>query len=438
MAWRHTDTQTRIIIYPKGKLGLEIEALLRFVGYNNIGFIDDNDKIKNIQNYQYSNNEKILISSRRNFMTLAKKLKDKNIPFSCGCEFVAECLNNYFSQRYNKNNLIACIIAGRSGSKHRGNVENFLKQMGIEIVFLCTNQKEKDDAQDRIGNSVALIIEDKEILSRINFFRIAISESQERFHPSVTSVQLSHSFSSGTDLIIQKNFSGNIRSIFDNNDYVIISSQRQLQAYKTMINDVYAKFDPPYYKLLPLGAPTLDRYNDIKIDKYTNDTILLAPNSKYCNYKSINKLIEELIKEYKIIYRPHPNQREDSINIKIVKQYTKYKNFTYDNSIKLSLEQIQKTPILITNLSSLSYTYTIATKSPCIIYSQKKVNPEEKIQMVANTIEEVKHNISTIINNREKFKNEITNYIKNEVFNFGDSSQKIAEFLSYMLWCKSC
>lgn len=60
----------RIFIYPKGKVGLDIAYLLRFVGYSDIVFIDDSNAHSSIEVLKESieSEDLVLVASRKNYL----------------------------------------------------------------------------------------------------------------------------------------------------------------------------------------------------------------------------------------------------------------------------------------------------------------------------------------------------------------------------------
>ncbi|MDA3967551.1 MULTISPECIES: hypothetical protein [Helicobacter] len=177
----------------EGKVGLDLAHLLEFCRVDNVDFIDDFNK-ECISLKEYADIKKdddiLLISSRKNFLPLARTAKDLKLSFKMRTDFVAKMVDDYIANKleYNRDNTVGIIISGPSDSKHRGQIEEFLRDSGVNLVFICSNEKERKDAKDRIQDSPYFYTYKSDLYSRFTFASVVISEGGEKFHPSVTPV----------------------------------------------------------------------------------------------------------------------------------------------------------------------------------------------------------------------------------------------------------
>ncbi|MDA3967567.1 MULTISPECIES: hypothetical protein [Helicobacter] len=421
------------------------------MGYkkDSIRFIDDNNEDTSLKNIapKITSNDVLLLATRANFINLGRKLAGLKLNFVDGASFVAKKLDEYFyNLGYRQHNTIAVLTYGPSGSKHRGNVEHILKNNGINIVFLCQDENELKKAEDRIGDSVAFILNEGEILRRISFFGFIFSECHEYLSPDVFVGYIPHTFASPNQGIAYDKIrdSAESRMYLENNDFIFSSCLKTHYTWQEVCNYAYLKdlgadlvgFSK-FYKVLPFGAPTIDRYKDIEFVLQDN-TILVCFNLIYTSFEFANNVVSKLLDSgYKVIYRPHINQQNNKVHLKINENFKQNINFTYDVSVKLSLDVISSRPLLITDISSLCYTYPIATLRPCIMCLSKEsedkfeVFIERKIQKIAHTYDEILKLCESILQN--DIDDEVLKYTQNEIFNFGNSSQKIADFILELL-----
>lgn len=507
----------QIYIYPSGKVGRDIAHILEFCGFmkDKIYFLDDNsemnlnklapqiakaqkpflDSIESSFNFaqtlslslsqgrEYQINNKInseinseinepqaiiLLASRRYFLKLAQNCKEHNLFYKDGCEFAANALDAYLaSLNMFPNNTIGVSICGPSGSKHRGSIEKILKDRGLNVIFCCSDEKQKADAADRIGNSPALILQEEDILRRVKFPGVFIVESSERLPASVSTIYTSHTVATP-----QQTFCYLPRSLilynptFVNSDYIISSCERGYKSWRKILEYLYVDSHShldgtiaysPFFKVLPLGASSLDRYVDEIESTYKrlknlkngdSKTLLVCFNTDFMPKSSeIIELLENLLNlGYEIIYRPHPMQRKQENHAQTIAHFSGRKGFVNDVSTKLDLAILQKSPIMINDVSSMGYSFAIGSLTPTLTLLPSDPAARERVlesgyldptlHKVALNIQEVPRAIEEIADGRLKYADKIREYIKNEVFNFGNASEKIADFICELLAVK--
>lgn len=198
-------------------------------------------------------------------------------------------------------------------------------------------------------------------------------------------------------------------------------------------------------KLIPTGYFYFD-YLISKIDDKSHcDEILIAPSWNYSVKNFINKNFIDLIdillkKNYKVIFRPHPEhlKRSKSV-IEKIKKNLYHKNFTFDLSDE-NIISMKKAKCLITDSSGIAIEYMIVLKRPVLYLDEfdKIHNHDFKDYSSLKTIDnKVKENfgflfkkkdfnqIDKIIDkaliNFEKNILKLDDFTKNEFFNFGKS-----------------
>ena len=194
-------------------------------------------------------------------------------------------------------------------------------------------------------------------------------------------------------------------------DYILLSSKISIEYFKSKFNFYNIKIKP---ELLNIGYPKLDHvYKKIKNTKKNkkNEVMLIAPGyslhyKKYNMYQSISKIISTLMSENnnKIIYRPHPldltHKGQKKLIYDIIDKFKIYKNFKVDLSVSY-INSYLHSKMLITDLSSIAYTYAFATEKPVIFFSKNENELKKNKFLKTNYIQDRKK-IGTICANQDK------------------------------------
>jgi hypothetical protein len=212
-------------------------------------------------------------------------------------------------------------------------------------------------------------------------------------------------------------------------DYILLSSKISIEYFKSKFNLYNIKIKP---KFLNIGYPKLDYvYKKIKNSKTNkkNESILIAPGyslhfKKYNMYESLKEIISKLTNENnKIIYRPHPldltHKGQKNLIYNIIDKFKKYKNFKVDLSVSY-IESYLNSKILITDLSSIAYTYAFATEKPVIFFSKREAEIRKNKFLKTNFIKD-RNKIGTICTNQ----NHITKSINKIELNYNNYISKI-------------
>lgn len=209
--------------------------------------------------------------------------------------------------------------------------------------------------------------------------------------------------------------------------------------------------------LIPSGYFYFDLLNEIKKKNQAYDKILVAPswnkNLKYSINKNFIELIEVLLnKNYKVVFRPHPEHFKrskkilDEINSKFVDE-----KFKFDESYS-NIESMQEAQCLITDSSGIAIEYMIVFKRPVLYLDEfDKIHNDEfknyiNLKPIDKTIKEdfgflfKKNNFSEIdkiINNAseafDKSLPSLNNLIRDNFFNFSFTKKFLNENLDKIL-----
>lgn len=209
-------------------------------------------------------------------------------------------------------------------------------------------------------------------------------------------------------------------------------------------------------KIINTGYLKLDHMHN-KTKKVTSaKSILIAPGFSLC-YKQLNmsvKLEKIFFKvlnttEKNIIYRPHPldltHKGNQILTNKIKEKYINNKRFFFDNSVSY-LKSYNCSELLITDLSSIAYTYAFSTEKPVIFFSKnEKLLQSMNLHKLnyfkdRNKIGLVSHNENDLIDTLKKIKSlyyfykiRIKSLRSKRIEHFQEATSKTSDFITKII-----
>ena len=326
---------------------------------------------------------------------------------------------------------------------------NFAKSLAShnEVVYLSCDRSDRIDYK----NIINIYIGKKPFnliflnILRCNNFFMTLTDLNNHFLKKNKNVEnyiyIFHSLIS-----IHKGYTS---SAFDNYDIVFCPGKKHKQELlKTEeVNNSKKK------SLYEIGYFYLDYLKSIKQEDFNSNTILIAPSWNYADENFTELILEKLITKilennYKIIFRPHPEQikRQRSTIEKINQKFKKFPNYTYDIN-KDNLDSLIKAKIVITDNSGIAIEAILGLNKP-VIYCDKylKIHNKNYEKISPKSLEdEIKENFGVTINDFEviNFKNiisyteknlqskklQIDEFVKNEIYNSNDSVIKAIELI---------
>jgi hypothetical protein len=227
-------------------------------------------------------------------------------------------------------------------------------------------------------------------------------------------------------------------------NYIFLSSKLTNNFFKY----VFGKKNKNNPKIIYVGYPKFDYLLNSKVHDNEKNNIILAPTLfNSMPSLSIKNKLEEilnnliLIKNYNIIFRPHPTDSKSKFIKNLIKKYKKFNNFKFDNSVNY-YSIYKNSEILITDISDTAYAYTILTNNPVLFISIDELYVNEynkvrklkyfhnrsKIGEVLTKVEELPKKISMIKRNIKKYKKNIK-LIKKEMIYIGKSATRYNYYL---------
>lgn len=154
---------------------------------------------------------------------------------------------------------------------------------------------------------------------------------------------------------------------FDFYDSVLCSGPHQMKS----IRNLEAKRSTKTKELFATGLLYYDNITELPKKNTYSKTILIAPTWK--EYSLLNKagveVINELLKDYKVILRPHPQTYKSfpEVILKIENKFKENTNFSIDTN-KDGFESMQLSDLMISDLSGIVWDYLFIHEKPVVLF----------------------------------------------------------------------
>lgn len=221
------------------------------------------------------------------------------------------------------------------------------------------------------------------------------------------------------------------------------------------LRDAEELYKTPKKRLVETGYPLIDEM----IEKYESTDhaenkvprILIAPSWQPDNIidSCIDGILDQLAEtDYEIIVRPHPQQvRHEPEKFELMKEkYGKFANIEIQTDFS-SNNPVMESDILITDWSDISWEFAFVTKRPVLFINtpMKVMNQEwEKIKtkpinitlrdvigvsLEPDALGDIGGTISTMLAEKEQYRETITKTFHEHVFNVGKSRQLCGKYI---------
>lgn len=460
-------------IYPKNWDGEDISENIAYFDEDcTYSFIDDNIAETSLEylEKEIKNREDslILISSKYRYFEIAEKLESFGITnYVDGLKFSANKIACSFNSRKLAKGSVGFLMANLPHSDHSKKIISEFLKRDIHVVFLITNHALLAHYRTNFPNSMTLLTR-SDLLECLDFFDVGYATTDcVKFHTSVCSVLAPQGFLDPVQNYFYLSKQQSDASIGSRAtvDYIVAHSRGMAEISRQLLRPI-----PHPHKIVQGGYPSLGAYiqayeafastRSVKtalpiktvIVGFTVDGSGVLSQGKddeevdICGLspRLIRELLAELLKEYRVIFRPHPESAK-SLWMKEIADFFRYHpRFIYDTSSRLSPEFMSEAFTLITNQSSIGHTFPLATCKKAIVYIPNKsfiqnlgevakgaVNPT--LQYLAHSIDEVLIAVKKIELAGAANQQEIEHYRATEVFNLGHSSEFIVDFIQGLL-----
>ncbi|WP_034556391.1 hypothetical protein [Helicobacter canadensis] len=421
--------------------------------------------IPKIRNELSNGEAKILLSSQKYMHQCLQKLQEKGIQVAYnGIKYLGERLNLMLKEKYKGQKIcgIFCDTGGNPLHKYLGNIREILNNNGIKLIYFLYYESEyyKEFLEYHTKNNDEIVMANYEFLSQFDFVPFVITHYNVlHFHPNVVTLRIHSSFDEVSnyvwlvDLYQDRGIERADTIANYLSTYLNIHSQTHYRYFEK--NQQIGGVDPnPIPRFLKGGYPSIDRETkesqgiDFSMKRDTVIFISALINFYYEDYYS--DILEVVLKEgYRVVFKSNPShisfkEREDSFALK----FKHYSNFIYqcNDEPQLSLENKNRSITIVGACSSLMYSYPALTKRPAILlYPEKNTipkdlldedcfyNPKLHIRLFKEEAKEgiIKYlkKLSKDLEYQKQWQKQIEDYCKNDLYNFGDASRYIANFI---------
>ena len=271
----------------------------------------------------------------------------------------------------------------------------------------------------------------------VNFF--ISSYVCDHFTPNSKKIYIHHDIYD-TPLAEKKKYNKIVRKIA-NYDFIFVSSNITKIFFETNFKRYSIKNSP---RVITTGYIKFDLLmNKLNYFKKKNNLIVIAPTNynaykKSLLIKNMNSLISKLLdfKNYKIVLRPHPSNKNDVLIKNLKKKFNHNKNFLI-NFDKNYLKLYSGSSCLITDISGTAYTYSFLTENPVVFFDYTNHRTKDsnffkdrkKIGYICSSTRSIMFKIKEIINNKYLFKNKINALKKERLYNLKNVKNYMLNFI---------
>ncbi|MDY4427245.1 MAG: CDP-glycerol glycerophosphotransferase family protein [Helicobacter sp.] len=436
----------KYFIYPQGANGVSIAEFID-IYYRGIKyfFIDDKDSSKSLDKSlaKIGKQDIVLNASSRYYDKLANKLEENNLNYINGIKWCGDCINNKITEikRETNKQFIGIVISNQFIENHFVGIDRDLKNLGYEIIYFVFTR----ELYDKYIKKGLCFFAPHSILEEIVGMDLMILANGEPTSDKVVSVDLTHGYQGMSIIPFMQIDNFFMYKALSKLNYKIAGSKRICDIDRQYFDSlgVDTKILPCGYLKLDKDSLEYEEYMKQYPPSYVIDEEYVIIAFTFCNDLNIYKLLIKAISkaQKKIVILPHPVFAEEILK--------KLEHVIKDNGIFLKKDFNSKMEIfalsccLITDCSSMGYTYPLTTKKPTIIFSKDRDRYFEsnhsrgyfdtRIHYFCSDSEEVEIVLKEIAKNKQNYENRIVDYRKNECFHFGNSKKQLLAWIDKYL-----
>ncbi|WP_104722791.1 CDP-glycerol glycerophosphotransferase family protein [Helicobacter mesocricetorum] len=347
--------------------------------------------------------------------------------------------NDYFLEYFNlQTPIIGIQVTPFSAGKHLGEIGEFLEKRNLRVCYVYYDEESYESLPlSKRPHSICFPLQSSYMGIFFNIFQLYVTCRMPLTSPNWGQkyIYVSHAYIDPIAALYQRNRPLDdfwFKKKMGINGFRMVTSASNYKIFEE-------KFLEYGYKeeLVCAGYPSLDSYilEYSKVPLIANaNTILIAINDTR-NLVFIKELLKSLNSKQKVILRPHPGSKKE--DYQEILNLPRGGGVFYDTSNRLSAEKMAECLCLIGDYSSLVYTFPLTTLKPAILIGSESQNTYKGISFYNPSLHFCARNIKECLESIEKIRNEdkkqrakaIWDYREKEVFNLGNSSAFIADFI---------
>lgn len=440
----------RYYIYGKGTNGEGVASFLELYFPNqSYAFIDDSEEKSSLANVRghISQDDKILIASTAHYEKMAQNLEQYDLTnYTNGITWCGEVLNaklKAYKQQYCFKKYIGLVVHKWS-EQHLVDLEIRLKSAGYGVIYFVFYH----DLHEKYAEKNFCLFASHAILEQVNEVEMMLSPNLMPTHPKVISIDITHGFQGSLVYPFTKFSPADeafLKHAYSTTDYVICGSKKIHRAYEELFQSIgenTALLDTGYLKLdkdVQEYEGFCKKQQEIGVEPQ-NDIVIFAL-TYFDDIAIITTLIKECFKlNLRVFFKPHPTFAE-MLMPKIAEAFVGEERLVRD--IESKEELFYHSLCLVTECSSMGYTYPLTTAKPSVCLDLGKPASrvgegresyyDKTLMYKADKESGLVPALREILQEQESYPMKVKDYRQNECFNFGKSSQKLLEQIQIIL-----
>ncbi|CAM2803329.1 CDP-glycerol glycerophosphotransferase family protein [Helicobacter burdigaliensis] len=436
----------RYFIYPKGVNGEGIGHILTLLEPKaEICFIDDNNKKDSLEVkvLEIDKNDLVLNASTKYYKEIQNKLSRYGISSLNGIEFCGKLLKETIEiyKKQNKYNFyIGIVISNKYIEGHFVKIDEELSKLNFGIIYFVFTK----ELYEKYAQKSFCVLAPHTILETIDNVDMMLLANGEPTHKNVVSVDFTHGFQGSSVYLFDQN-------VFDKDffyhvcsclDYRICGAKKIEKVNK----ECFEKFESKT-KSLRLGYMKLSKdYQEyckfLQNKKRIDEEFVLLSFTYLDNLEIYKQIIEaSLSLKKKVVISPHPVYADKIIG-NMQKDLKNNENVFLNTDFLSRFEMFARSFCLITDCSSMGYTYPLTTAKPTIVYTEDKEHYfslkfgeehyfDERLMFFCKGTKEIKSVFNQIELSIKQgdYQKKIEDYRNYECFNFYNAKEKTIEWI---------
>ena len=458
-------------IYPRNwdaeDIALNLGAIDEKITFS---FIDDSDLEISLESQKESirsSDSIILIASKYRYFELAKKLETNGIQnYVDGLKFCANKINThykkYLQEQYGTRYSVGLLVTQLPHSEHISAIIAELQNRKIPIVFFVSSEQTYKRYSTEF-NRIPVIMSRCDLISEISFVTLMHAMTHYvKIHSNVVSILNPQGLLDPVQnyFYFSRDCADSLIGSRVGFDYIFCHTKKMLEFYGAKLSHLIHR-----NQLVPVGYPSLDSYIQSYKDVVGNTdsseldrksvivafTVSITKNNRdVCSLdiETLKELVENLLKKYKVIFRPHPESGKKKFMLEVVEYFSKlYRKdrFVYDETPRLSSELMQEALAIVGNQTSLLQTFPYTTLKRGIIFvKERSIFKDSGLQpndLADNVVHKLAYTVFDVLEGLEEIQREnlenvasqILQAREREIFNVGCSSEKIVDFFESVI-----
>lgn len=434
-------------LYGKGTNGEGIASFLELYFPNqSYAFIDDSKEETSLANLykQIKKEDRILIASTLHYEKMAQNLEQYGLSnYENGITLCGEIINNQLKEYKRQYSFKKYIGLARYTGDFFLDLESRLKAIGYGVICFVDSQElyKKYNANSFCFFTPHAILEQ---IEEVDMFLIAdIAPTNQK----VITIDITHGFQ-GSLVYPFMRFSPTdkafLKYAYSTTDYVVCGSKKIHKAYEEFFENIQEKpalLDTGYLKLdkdMQEYENFCKKQQEMGI-KPQNDIVIFA----FTFFNETTRIVA-LIKEcfelnLRAFFKPHPIYA-DKLMPKIQEAFVGENRFVKNTESKEEL--FYHSLCLVTECSSMGYTYPLTTAKPSVCLdmnignwedSKMESYYEDKLMYLCQNDSEFCQSLKKILQEQESYPSKVEWYQQNECFSFQNARQNLIQQIQSIL-----